>query len=326
MLPPPMRLNLNLSRALTLLGACLGAGTLALTSCAGGDAPTGPLVVATTGHIHDALVALTRGTEIEVKVLCGPGVDPHSYSATTKDVLAMQRADAVIYNGFHLEAQLGEVLTEASLAPKSWAMSERFPAEARLDWLEDGEVDPDAPFDPHIWNHLPGWSECVSALAGRLASVYPEYAGAFASNGQAYMAEIAEADAWAEAQLSKIPKAQRVLVSGHDAFQYFVKRYDMETLAVLGVGNDPEADIRTMQSVAREVTERKVPVVFLESITNPKVTQALVEACASQGHTVRIAQEPLYSDDLGDTPPVHTYLGAFRWNVEAIVASLGGGA
>ena len=142
------------------------------------------------------------------------------------------------------------------------------------------------------------------------------------TNGGAYRAQILEAHEWAKGELGSVPKAQRVLVSGHDAFQYFAGQYDWETKAVLGVGNDPEADIKTMQSVAAFVVERKVPVIFLESITNPKLTQALEEACQGRGWTVRIADVPLYSDDLGSAPPVNTYLGAFRSNVQTITDAM----
>ena len=113
-----------------------------------------------------------------------------------------------------------------------------------------------------------------------------------------------------------------MLVSGHDAFNYFARRYGLETIAVLGVGNDPEADLRTMRNVANTVADRRVPVIFLESITNPKLTRALKEACESRGWTVEIADTPLYSDDLGVEAPVNTFLGAFRTNVATIAAAL----
>ena len=326
-----MRLNLNclalrsLRRApLALAG--LAAAALAAACGPSSSAPAAPLIVVTTGHIHDALQSLLEGSNIELKLLCGPGVDPHSYGASTKDVLAMEQAQLVVFNGFHLEAQLGDVLSRESLQAKSWAMASAFPEEERLDWTEDGtpggEVDPDAPFDPHIWNHLPGWSACVAGLTSHLAQVFPEYAGLVAANGIAYRAQISAAHEWARAELHSIPLEQRVLVSGHDAFQYFALQYGWETVAVLGVGNDPEADIKTMQSVAAFVVERKVPVIFLESITNPKVTKALEEACTGRGWAVRIAGVPLYSDDLGASPPVNTFLGAFRTNVETIVNAM----
>ena len=96
----------------------------------------------------------------------------------------------------------------------------------------------------------------------------------------------------------------------------------METLAVLGIGNDPEADIKTMRSVAEQICEKKIPAIFMESITNPKVTKALQEACTARDWKVELVGNPLYSDDIGESAPQNTFLGAFKSNVEIIFKSL----
>lgn len=278
-------------------------------------------LVATTGQIHDALKEITRGTNAEIKLFCGPGVDPHSFSASTKDVQAMLDADLIVYNGFHLEAKLSEHL-HGKFEDKSWAMASAFPEDLRLKWEEDGEVDPDAPFDPHIWNHLPAWAECVTALGDYLGSIDSENAAVYKSNAAAYVAKINETHEWAEEKLSELPEDRRTIVSAHDAFNYFSEVYGMDTLAVLGIGNDPEADIKTMRNVAEQICEKKIPAIFMESITNPKVTEALKEACAARDWEVKLVSQPLYSDDIGETAPQNTFLGAFKSNVEIISESL----
>ncbi len=299
---------------------------IALCAClagCGGDAKTsdGLQIVATTGHINDALQAITEGTPAQIKLLCGPGVDPHSYSASTGDVKAMEAADLIVYNGFHLEAQL-EGLLKDTFKGKSWSMASAFPNEQRLDWVEDGAIDPNAPFDPHIWNHLAGWATCVEALAKHLGAASPKNAERFETNGKAYAKNVRDAHDWAKEALAAIPEDRRFLVSGHDAFNYFAKAYGLDTVAVLGVGNDQEADIQTMKSVAKTIADRKVPVIFMESLTNPKITKALQEASESLGWKVKIADDTLYSDDLGESAPQSTYLGAFRSNVELIQRAL----
>ena len=309
----------HLSRVFLVLVASLA---LVLPACGGkDDKADGFAIVATTGHINDALKAITDGTSTQLKLLCGPGVDPHSYSASTGDVKAMESADMIVWNGFHLEAQL-ETLMKETFKDKAWSMSEAFPEDQRLDWVEDGEIDPTAPFDPHIWNHLPGWAVCVEGLAAKLAAADAANADTYTKNGKAYADKVREAHEWAKAQLAEIPETRRFLVSGHDAFNYFAKAYGLDTVAVLGVGNDQEADIQTMRGVAKVIAERKVPVIFMESLTNPKITEALQEASKAQGWEVKIADDSLYSDDLGENPPQNTYLGAFRSNVELIRAAL----
>ncbi|MBC20480.1 MAG: hypothetical protein CMJ74_09510 [Planctomycetaceae bacterium] len=278
-------------------------------------------LVATTGQVNAALKKLTQGTDAKVKLFCGPGVDPHSFSASTKDIQAMKDADAIFYNGYHLEAKLTNYL-EKTFADKSWAMSNAFPADVRLDWVEDGAVDPDAPYDPHIWNHLPGWSVCVEGLADRLCEIDPKNEATYRANCDQYTQELKNLHEWSKNQIAAIPDQRRVIVSAHDAFNYFAEVYGMKTIAVLGIGNDPEADIKTMRDVAGKVAELKIPVIFMENINNPKVTRALQEASESKGWKVAIAPQTLYSDDLGEKPPQDTFIGAFKSNVEVISDSL----
>ncbi|WP_166822843.1 metal ABC transporter solute-binding protein, Zn/Mn family [Thalassoroseus pseudoceratinae] len=280
--------------------------------------------VATTGHVYDALNRISEGADVEIKLLCGPGIDPHSYSASPRDVQAMSEADAIFFNGFHLEAKLHDLLHH-EFGDKSWSMGSVFPEEARLDWMEDGEIDPEAPFDPHIWNHLPAWSTCVSGLIEQLVKIDSENEELYRTNGEKYVAEIEELHKKALEEFAKIPEKRRVIVSAHDAFNYFAKVYGFKSVAVLGIGNDAEADVKTMREVAELVSERKVPVIFLETITNPKVTEALQEACAARDWSVKIADQPLHSDDLGSEPPLDTFLGAFEANINLITKSLAGG-
>lgn len=153
-----------------------------------GDANRPQKWVATTGHLYDALNRISDGTDVEIKLLCGPGIDPHSYAASPGDVSAMAESDAIFFNGFHLEAKLHSLLHD-EFGDKSWSMASVFPQESRLDWVEEGEIDPDAPFDPHIWNHLPAWSTCVTALVERLVEINPENEETYRANGKTYVDE-----------------------------------------------------------------------------------------------------------------------------------------
>jgi manganese/zinc/iron transport system substrate-binding protein len=305
----------------TCVGCNASSDPNATTGESSSDADATLNIVATTGQINAALQKLTAGTDASIKLFCGPGVDPHSFSASTQDVQAMLDADLIVFNGFHLEAKLSEYL-HGKFENKAWSMASVFPESTKLDWVEDGEVDSEAPFDPHIWNHLPGWSECVKGLAKKLSEADPAHADLYAENCDAYVVEIMEAHRWAKEKLAAIPKENRTLVSAHDAFNYFAQEYGMETLAVLGIGNDPEADIITMREVAEKICDKKIPAIFMESITNPKVTQALQEACAARDWKVNLVDQPLYSDDIGEKAPQNTFLGAFKSNVEIIFDSL----
>ena len=107
--------------------AALGISLALLAGCRAEEESRGFAVVATTGHINDALRMITDGTPVDLKSLCGPGVDPHSYSASIADILAMEAASLIVCNGFHLEAQMDKVL-KGMFKDRVWSMASAFPS------------------------------------------------------------------------------------------------------------------------------------------------------------------------------------------------------
>ncbi len=268
-------------------------------------------VVATTGHIGDAIQQLVPS--LDVFVMVGPGLDPHTYEASTRDIQRLREADLVFWNALDLEAQMDRQIR--SLDARQVALGELVPEELLLPF--EGAV------DPHIWNSTVIWSLVVEAIADRLAHELPGLADEIRANAASYLQEIADADAYARERLAAIPPERRYLVSGHDAFNYFAEAYGFEALAVEGISTADEASIQDLRELADFIVEHRVPVVFYENITDRQATDALLEAVRARGWDVRIAQDTLYSDSLGDEPPLDTYLGTFRHNVDAIVAALG---
>jgi manganese/zinc/iron transport system substrate-binding protein len=299
-------------RALVVLSLAFG-GSAASVCVAQSEADLAALrVVATTGHIGDALRRVAPA--LDVFVLVGPGLDPHTYEASTRDIQRLRGADLVFWNALDLEAQMARQIR--SLGERQVALGERVP-ETLLLPFEGG-------IDPHIWNSTEIWTIVVHAIADALSARLPAHADAFAANAEAYAAEIAAADVYARERLMAIPEARRVLVSGHDAFNYFAAAYGFQALAVEGISTADEASIQDLRELADFIVERGVPVIFYENITDRQATNALREAVQARGWDVRIADRTLYSDSLGDTPPLDTYLGTFLHNVDTIVAALGG--
>ena len=299
-------------RALVVLVLVLGASVVSVTA-AQADADLAALrVVATTGHIGDALQRIAP--DLDVFVLVGPGLDPHTYEASTRDIQRLRDADLVFWNALDLEAQMARQIR--SLGARQVALGERVPESLLLPF--EGAI------DPHIWNSTEIWTIVVHAIADALAARVPAHAGTFAANAAAYAADITKADAYARERLAMVPEAHRVLVSGHDAFNYFAAAYGFEALAVEGISTADEASIQDLRELADFIVERSVPVIFYENITDRQATNALREAVQARGWDVLIADQVLYSDALGDAPPLDTYLGTFLHNVDTIVAALGG--
>lgn len=293
---------------------------LALAACAGGTAG-GPqsdrlAVAATTGMIGDA-AQIIGGERVEVTTLMGPGVDPHLYKASAGDVGTLAGADLILYNGLHLEAAMGDVLEQMDARTRTVAVAEVIPTSELLAPPEfEGQ------YDPHVWFDVNLWSLAVARIREALIEVDPDGAATYRANAGAYLADLAELDGYVEEQAQRVPAEQRVLITAHDAFNYFGGRYDFQVRGLQGISTATEAGTRDIQQLADFITERQIPAVFIESSVPVRSIEAVQAAVRSRGFEVVIGGE-LFSDAMGDPGTVEgTYVGMVRHNIDTIVAGL----
>lgn len=277
-------------------------------------------VVATTSMIGDAVQAV-GGDLVEVQVLMGPGVDPHAYRQTRSDIAAMSRADLVVWNGLFLEAQLEPFLLELGQRKTVKALAETV-SEDRLLAHDDYE----GRFDPHLWMDPDLWREVVTAARDVLSETAPEHAETFAANASVYIEEIEDLGAYANETLGSVPEDSRVLISAHDAFNYFGAAYGFEVLGIQGISSESEAGLQRIEELVDLIVERDVRAVFVETSVADRNIRALIEGAAARGREVTIGGE-LFSDAMG-APGTYegTYIGMIDHNVTTITRALGGDA
>jgi manganese/zinc/iron transport system substrate-binding protein len=279
-------------------------------------------VVATTGQVAE-LVSRVGGEYVEVDALMGPGVDPHLYRPIASDIKKLDEADAIFYNGLHLEGRMTEIFEQLAKRKTTLAVTSGLVARKDKRLRQPPEF-ADA-YDPHVWHDVSMWSDCVNDVADALAKFDPPHANYYRENAKVYRAELAELDQYCRDEIVKIPANQRLLVTAHDAFGYFGKAYGLEVLALKGISTDEEIDLAHQEEVQKILVERKVPAVFVESAVAPRTVQALVEPCRAAGHDLQVPEQELYADALGpaDTED-STYAGMIRHNVKTIVDALSG--
>ncbi|GMT48793.1 MAG: manganese transporter [bacterium] len=275
-------------------------------------------VVATTGMIGD-MIKNIAGDHVYVTVLCGPGIDPHTYKPTLRDVKKMRQADLVFYNGLHLEADLIDFL-RTDIAEKSIQVTKDIPKSMLLDWFEDGRIEG---HDPHVWNNLPAWALTTETVAEALSKKDPEQTDLYRKNGKLYAQKVMDLHQYAKKELAKLPERDRILVSGHDAFQYFARSYGLQSIALMGISTVAETGTREIRDIVNRIVKDKIKVIFTESILNNKGMQAIQKGVEANGKTVRLSDTELYSDALGQLRPVNTYLGMIKHNVDTILRELG---
>lgn len=275
-------------------------------------------VVTTIGMITDA-VERVGGERVEVEGLMGPGIDPHLYKASEGDLRRLERADVVFYAGLHLEAKMADVLERVGERRAVRAVTDGMPRE-RLLRPEAFE----GQYDPHVWFDVELWTSAVEEVRDALAELDPAHAGLYRRNARAYVEELLELDAYVAAQARRIPAARRVIITAHDAFNYFGRAYGFEVRGLQGISTAAEAGAGDVRRLAGFIAERRIPAIFVESSVSPRTIQAVREAVRARGFDVEIG-EPLFSDAMGDAgTPEGTYAGMVRHNVDAIVAGLSG--
>lgn len=308
--PPRHFLSSGLNRR-ALLGGLAALPFAARAATASGAAP---VIVATTGMIADLARTLTGGP---VQALMGPGMDPHSYRPTRSDILALSRADILLHHGLHLEAQFTDILAE--LAPKKTvlAVAESIPK----DLLLSDPAYTDRP-DPHVWFDPTLWQHAGKAVAATLTQAGFDTA----ATSEGFAATATALDAYARDTLATVPEQARVLVTAHDAFEYFGRAYGWQVEGIQGISTDSEAGLARIAELVDLLVTRDIQAVFVESSVSDRAMQALIEGAAARDHYVAIGGE-LFSDAMGpDTTYEGTWPGMIDHNITTIALALGGTA
>ncbi len=273
-------------------------------------------VVTTTGQIGDT-VAIVGGDHVRVTSLMGPGTDPHLYTAGARDVEKLRAADIVFYNGLYLEARMEEILEQ---------MAERQTVVAVSDGIEKSDLLPSATyadeFDPHIWFDVTLWMQTVEQVRDALKAADPAHAADYDANAAAYLAELETLHAYVQARAAEVPAEQRVLVTAHDAFNYFGRAYGFEVLGLQGISTASEAGTADVQDLAEFIAGRRIPAIFVESSVPVRNIEAVQAAVRNRGFDAAIGGR-LFSDAMGDAAtPEGTYAGMVRYNIDTIVSAL----
>ncbi|WP_342544117.1 zinc ABC transporter substrate-binding protein [Lysinibacillus sp. FSL K6-4013] len=274
------------------------------------------IVVATTGQIADAIKEIS-GDHLQVSALMGPGVDPHLYKATQSDLSKLDKAEVIFYNGLHLEGQMLDIFEQMAKDKTVLAVGET------LDEKQLLASDTDAMLhDPHIWFDVELWKGVVKAISTQLQEEYPEFKEDFQTNEAAYLKKLDDLQSYAEKRVNEIPQQQRILVTAHDAFNYFGRSQGFEVRGLQGLSTDSEYGVKDVQEMVDFLVENKIKALFIESSVSDKAMKAVIEGAKEKGHDIVIGGE-LFSDAMGAEGTTEgTYIGMYQHNIDTIVDAL----
>src|SRR5512145_2698944 len=162
------------------------------------------------------IVKNVGGERVQVTALMGPGVDPHLYKASEGDVIRLQEADVILYNGLHLEAQMGDVLERLNeFGLRTVAVTDLIDRS-----LLQSPPEFQGNYDPHVWFDVTLWMKAVEQTRDTLMELDPTSSSTYEANADAYLEKLAELHQYVLDQANRIPAEQRVLITAHDAFNY----------------------------------------------------------------------------------------------------------
>ncbi len=294
---------------LFLVSVCL-LSAFAKTSSAQAVEDDRPLVVSTASIFAD-MAEVIAGNVIRVESIVPLGGDPHTYEPTPEAAKLVTSADLILRNGLTFEGWLNELIKYSGTeAPVTLITKGIEPL---------GSIAYAGSSDPHAWMNAGNGLIYAKNIYRALSLTFPEYADQFEFNYRLYKSDIERLDAWIRDTVQVIPKTQRVLITSHDAFQYFGAAYGLRLEAILGTSTDADAQTSDVARVIQLIVDSRVPAVFIETTVNPKLIRQIADDTGA-----RIGGS-LYSDSLGDKDsPASTYIKMLQFNTRTIVAALSG--
>lgn len=269
------------------------------------------------------IVLQVGGEQVKVTTLVPAMTDAHVYQPTPSDARTLAQADILIGSGLNFEPWLDRLVAASGfrgtritatqgLRPRQMGAQAHGHDHGHGSAAKPGRVD-----DPHVWHDLQRMQTYVATVAEGLAVADPVHAAQYRQRGAAYAAELKGLDAWAQAEIEKLPRAHRKAITQHDAFGYLADRFDIQFLAPQGVTTESEASAEAVGRLVRQIRRERVQALFFENIANPR----LIEQIAREAK-VKVGGR-LYSDAL--SPPggeADSYVKMYRLNIERLVAAM----
>ena len=273
-------------------------------------------IVTTIGMIADAAENI-GGDLVDVTALMGPGIDPHLYKASAGDVRRMSSANIILYGGLHLEGKMTEVFAQMNKTTTTVAVSEKIDPSLLLSPKEFEGL-----HDPHVWFDVGLWKKAVERIGEVLAEFDSKNSQTYRANTKTYLDKLTELDAYVRQKAGELPPERRVLITAHDAFNYFGRAYGFEVRGIQGISTASEAGTADVERLANFIKERQIPAIFVETSVPQRYVQALQAAVKSKGFDVAVGGS-LFSDSMGDEGTEQgTYPGMIKHNIDTIVNAL----
>ncbi len=266
------------------------------------------LVIASASMIADIAANIIREKH-DIEMIVPIGGDPHLHEPTPRDARLVAAADLILVNGLTFEGWINELIQNSGTEAVTVTVTENIPVLTSQTYRNSS--------DPHAWMDASNGIIYAENIRNAISQLDPENESIYSKNLEQYTEQLSKLDENIARQIKSIPGEKRVLITSHDAFQYYGKRYNIQLEAIMGISTEADAQTSDIMRVNKVIREKKIPAVFIESTINPK----LMEQLAADNRVVIGGK--LYADSLGDQDsPASTYIDMLRHNTSTIVKAL----
>jgi zinc transport system substrate-binding protein len=242
--------------------ASLALALLAAAGCGPAAPPAKPLVVATIYPLWE-FSRQVAGDRAEVVSLVPPGVEPHDWEPSARDVSQVQRATVFVHTGTSLDAWAQKLLADAP-GRRTVVVD----AGRGLSLIVAGGAT-----DPHVWLDPALARSQVQAIAAGLEQADPAGAAIYGENARAFVAKLDALDQAFAAGLADC--ARREIVTSHAAYAYLARRYRLTQVPVMGLAPEAEPSPADLAAIVKKARRLKVTHIFFEPLVSPRLAETL---------------------------------------------------
>ncbi len=265
--------------------------------------------VLASASIFEDMAKNIGGDLITLDKIVPVGADPHLYDPIPSDVDKVLKADLILINGLTFEGWISKLVDNSGTKAKSILITEGVKTIRSQDY--------ENATDPHAWMTVSNAKIYAQNIYNALIAEDPENSAQYKSNLDTYQKELDELEGFIRNAVAEIPEEKRVVITSHDAFNYYGKEYGLRLEAIQGISTESEAQTSDVMRVSKVIRDLKIPSVFVESTINPKM---LKQIATDNGATIG---GELFADSLGEPDSeAGTYIGMMRYNTKTISAGL----
>ena len=289
-------------RCITILGFIISLGLQGL------HAQEKLNVISSASMIWD-MVNNIAGDHIESGLIVPIGGDPHLHEPTPADARKVAEADLIFINGLTFEGWITELIENSGTTAKVITVTEGINPISSTVYKNA--------YDPHAWMDVSLSQTYINNILSGLKELDPGNTVHYELNYRRYSKELLDLDQYIMKRIQEIPESKRLLITSHDAFNYYGRRYGIRVEGIIGISTESEAQTSDMLRVVDAIKESGVPAIFVESTINPK----LIQQIAIDNNVV--IGGSLYADSIGEkTSDGNSYIAMLRSNTNIIVDAL----